>query len=122
MNYVTDGTFWVVTIFLTAGLWAVWYRLKKENDKTAKDLKELRKTLSDGLATISESVAEDANNINIGFKDLLFLIGTAYGQLGIITENTTSKKTKDKLDTFYADREEKIENIIKRYGGDQKAR
>lgn len=47
MNYITDGTFWVVVLALAGVIGAMWYNLKKEIDK----LKEIAKVQESQIAS-----------------------------------------------------------------------
>lgn len=114
MNYVTDGTFWVVVLGLAGALWGVWYNLKKKNEETAKDLKELRTLLRDSAKELSEAATQGAQIEDERFCDLLYLIGVIYEVTGILQEHS-SKKAKDDLDAYFSNKEEKINSIIKKY-------
>lgn len=114
MNYVTDGTFWVAVLGLAGALWGVWYNLKKKNEETAKDLKELRILLRDSAKELSEATTQDAQVENERFYDLLYLIGVIYGWLGILQEHS-DKKTKTDLEEYFSKDSEKIDNILKKY-------
>ena len=92
MNYITDGTFWVVVLILAGVIGAMWYNLKKGIDKNAKDIESLNE-----VPIIKPEV----------IKDQLAFIGEA---IDTIVTNS-DKKTKKEM-----------ENLIKKYEANDQAK
>ena len=87
MNYITDGTFWVVVIALVIVIGCMWYTLKKEIAKKEPEVTSL------------------------DLKDILYLIGVLYETIGVI-QNNLNKKGQSEIEEFLETKKEKIENTL----------
>ena len=63
MNYITDGTFWVVVLVMAGVIWAVWYSLKKEIDKLKKEYDDRYNFLIDAVDHDQKNIIHDINLI-----------------------------------------------------------
>ena len=109
MNYITDGTFWVMTIVIFAVIGAVHYKLKKYIDETDAELERVKKILINGsreLAKIHGTEAEyDTKKYQKEQREKAFVLNTFGDIYEIISILQKSAKPKD---------QEKINKIASR--------
>ena len=95
MNYITDGTFWVIVLIIAGAIWVVWYLLNKKLEDIKNKAPKADLVLAKEIDSIKETEEAIVNKIEKIEKKIT--IHDMY--LGLITDSLDEKTQKKMMET-----------------------